>query len=127
MSVPCGFLGSQKLNENTELLKIKIDGSHGALGFCSPSRWEHTLTVTAVSYTLGRTLCPFGIVIPQISAWEGKKESLNSTRLAQQNLRKAELKCPSSPKGKRLLMILPGEESARAGSPVHWTTFWFLH
>lgn len=57
-----------KLNENTELLKIKIavlENRRGSRLLLSLAVGTHT--VIAASYMLGRTLCPFGIVIPQIS------------------------------------------------------------
>lgn len=64
------------LNENTEPLKIKIDvfGDHkgnvaDSLSLQLPlSLAVGTYTVIAISYTLGRTPCPFGTVIARISA-----------------------------------------------------------
>lgn len=36
-------------------------------------------TAIPISYKLGRTLCPFGIVIAWISVWGERKESSHST------------------------------------------------
>lgn len=77
-----------KLNENTEPLKIKIDsfGNHkGNVTYSQSlqllvSPAVGTYTVIPISYKLGRTLCPFGIVIARISVWGGRKESLHSTK-----------------------------------------------
>lgn len=76
-----------KLIENPEHLKIKIDvfGNHRGNVTNSlsvqllPSLVVGICTVIPTSYKLGRTLCPFGIVIPGISIWGGRKESLHST------------------------------------------------
>jgi hypothetical protein len=77
-----------KLNENTESLKVKIDalGNHkGNVSYSLSSQLLLSLVVGThavipISYKLGRTLCPFGIVIAWISVWGGRKESLHSTK-----------------------------------------------
>lgn len=76
-----------KLNENTEPLKIKIDtfGNHkGNVTYSLSSQLLLSLVVGTytgipISHKLGRTPCPFGIVIARISVWGGRKESLHST------------------------------------------------
>lgn len=77
-----------KLNENTEPLKIKIEpfGNHkGNVTYSLSvqlllSLVVGTYTVIPISYKLGSTMCPFGIVIARISVWGGRKESLHSTQ-----------------------------------------------
>lgn len=76
------------LNENTEPLKIKIDAFGNHKGNVTYSRSFQVLlspvvgtyAVIPISYKLGRTLCPFGIVIARISVCGGRKESLHSIK-----------------------------------------------
>lgn len=77
-----------KLNENPEPLKIKIDvlGNHKGNVTYSPS-FQLLLSLSGGNrhghskfYKLGRTLCPFGIAIAQISVWGERKEALHSTK-----------------------------------------------
>ena len=69
-------------------LKIKIDAFGNHKGNVTYSRSFQVLlspavgpyAVIPISYKLGRTLCPFGIVIARISVCGGRKESLHSTK-----------------------------------------------
>lgn len=91
-----------KLNENPEPLKVKIDAFGNHKGDVTYSLSLQlllllvvgTYAVIPVSYELGRTLRPFGIVIARLSVWGGRKESLHILLgLLGLNPKKPKLKC----------------------------------